>query len=61
MFFIEQKGLQIQDILHSPDQFCAFLGLDAPYYVILCKRNTNTVNNIHFVLFIFFIISFYIS
>ncbi|VVC28777.1 Six-bladed beta-propeller, TolB-like,WD40-repeat-containing domain,WD40 repeat, conserved site,WD40/YVTN [Cinara cedri] len=42
IFFIEQKGLQIQDILHCPDQFCAILGLDAPYYIILCKRNTNT-------------------
>lgn len=45
MFFIEQKGLQIQDIIHCPDQFCAILGIEAPYYIILCKQNTNMVNN----------------
>lgn len=43
MFFIEQKGIKIQDIIHCSDQFCAVLGLDAPYYITLCKRNTNTV------------------
>lgn len=44
MFFIEQKGVQIQDILYCNDEFCNLLGLDAPYYIILCKQNTNTVN-----------------
>lgn len=44
MFFIEQKGIQIQDIIHCYDQFCALLGLEAPYYITLCKQNTNTVN-----------------
>jgi len=44
MFFIEQKGIKIQDVIRCPDQFCSILGLDAPYYIILCKRNTNTVN-----------------
>lgn len=44
MFFIEQKGITTQDVIHCPDHFCAILGLDAPYYIILCKRNTNTVN-----------------
>jgi len=43
MFFIEQKGIKIQDIIHCSDQFCTLLGLDAPYYITLCKRNTNTV------------------
>lgn len=43
MFFIEQKGIKTQDIIHCSDQFCAVLGLDAPYYITLCKRNTNTV------------------
>ncbi|XP_025195129.1 LOW QUALITY PROTEIN: intraflagellar transport protein 140 homolog [Melanaphis sacchari] len=42
MFFIEQKGFKIQDIIHCPDKFCAILGLDAPYYITLCKHNTNT-------------------
>ncbi|KAF0771516.1 Uncharacterized protein FWK35_00000315 [Aphis craccivora] len=42
MFFIEQKGFKIQDIIHCPDQFCAILGLDAPYYITLFKHNTNT-------------------
>lgn len=45
MFFIEQKGLQIQDIIHCPDQFCTILGIEAPYYIILCKQNTNMVHN----------------
>jgi len=44
MFFIEQKGIKIQDIIHCSDQFCTLLGLDAPYYITLCKRNTNIVN-----------------
>lgn len=44
MFFIEQKGIKIQGIIHCSDQFWTLLGLDAPYYITLCKRNTNTVN-----------------
>lgn len=44
MFFIEQKGVKVQDIIHCPDQFCALIGLDAPHYITLYKRNTNTVN-----------------
>lgn len=47
MFFIEQKGIQIQDIIHCSDQFCGLLGLDAPFYAILCKRNTITVNKLY--------------
>lgn len=49
MFFIEQKGIKIQDVIHCSDQFCAIIGLDAPYYITLCKRNANTVklNIIH--------------
>lgn len=43
MFFIEQKGIQIQDIIHCSDQFCSVLGLDTPYYVTLSKHNTNSV------------------
>lgn len=43
IFFIEQKGIKIQDIINCPDQFFALLGLDAPYYLTLCKHNTNTV------------------
>jgi len=44
MFFIEQKGIKIQDIIDCPDEFYALIGLDAPYYIILCKRNINMVN-----------------
>lgn len=61
MFFIEQKGIKIQDIIHSSDQFCTLLGLDAPYYIILCKRNTNTVNGIIFIHFIEIKIHVYIT
>lgn len=43
MFFIEHKGVQIQDIILCSDQFYTILGLDAPYYITLCKRNTNAV------------------
>lgn len=52
MFFIEQKGFKIQDIIHCPDQFCAILGLDAPHYITLCKHNTNSVNEMTFMYFL---------
>lgn len=44
MFFIEEKGIKVQDIILCPNQFFALIGLDAPYYLTLCKRNANTVN-----------------
>lgn len=50
MFFIEQKGIQIQDIIHCPVQFCALLELDAPYYITLYKHNSNTVKLIYHLL-----------
>jgi len=44
MFFIGEKGIKVQDIIICPNQFFALIGLDAPYYLTLCKRNANTVN-----------------
>ncbi|XP_050430289.1 intraflagellar transport protein 140 homolog isoform X2 [Adelges cooleyi] len=41
MFYIEQKGIKIQDIIRCSDQFSTLIGLDAPYYFILTKTNTN--------------------
>lgn len=54
MFFIEQKGVKVQDIIHCSDQFCSLIGLDAPHYITLCKRNTNTVNFSIICIYIFF-------